>query len=208
MRTPIIALSLLIFLVSLACDPAPRGLLDPGTKDDKVEEISDVVDEEGEAAGAEQVGNDTDFATKPVAIGMVVKDLVAAENFYGKVLGLEPAGGFEVDTDFARRSGLTDGATLPVKQYTFGKGPGVTTLKLIEVPGVSRHETSNYVPDDHGVQYLTIYVNDVTDIKQRLEAAGIPYKGEGPINIGTEEAPKDFILVQDPDGTFIELIEE
>lgn len=203
MRTPATALSLLLFLVLLACDPAPRGLLDPGGQEEEQE-----VKRMGEGAGAVLVQDTPESIIRSVAIGMVVKDLAAAEVFYGELLGLEPAGGFTVDEDFARRSGLTDGATLEVKQYKFGNGPGATTLKLVKIEGTPAHERNLYISNDTGVQYLTIYVDDVAEIKQRLEAAGIGYKGEGPMNLGSEEEPRAFILVQDPSGTFVELIEE
>ena len=203
MRTPTTALSLLFFLVLLACDPAPRGLLDPGGQ-----EVEQEVIRVGEDAGAVLVEDTPESIIQSVAIGMVVNDLAAAEHFYGELLGLEPAGGFTVDEDFARRSGLTDGATLEVKQYKFGNSKGATTLKLVKIEGAPAHEANQYISNDTGVQYLTIYMSDVSTMKQSLEAAGIAYRGEGPMNLGNEEEPRAFILVQDPDGTFVELIEE
>jgi len=56
------------------------------------------------------------------------------------------------------------------------------------------------------VQYLTVYVKDMAPFVERLRAANIPFLGKTPIKIANDT--KDFVLVQDPDGTFVELISE
>jgi catechol 2,3-dioxygenase-like lactoylglutathione lyase family enzyme len=154
-----------------------------------------------------QVEEDGDFAPIPVAIGMMVTDLDASIEFYQNILGLTPTGGFDLDGDFGRRSGLTDGEPLSVKTFTFGEGPSATTLKLVTSPPTRAEDHGSFIHDEDGVQYLTVMVNNMSAILERLGAHQIPLLGETPINLGTEENERLFVLVQDPDGTLVELIE-
>ncbi|WP_173021477.1 VOC family protein [Lewinella sp. W8] len=148
-----------------------------------------------------------EYAPIPVAIGLMVTDLDASINFYQNILGLTPTGGFDLDGDFGRRSGLTDNQPLSVKTFTFGEGPSATTLKLVTSPPTKAEEHGRYIHDGDGVQYLTVMVNSVSPILERLGAHQIPLLGETPINLGSEENERLFVLVQDPDGTLVELIE-
>ncbi|MEM9258106.1 MAG: VOC family protein [Bacteroidota bacterium] len=153
--------------------------------------------------------NDTDFASRSIAIGLMVADLDASINFYHNILGLPEAGGFDLEGGFGIQSGLTDNQPLSIKQYSFGKGDAATILKLVTTdPPVKAHDNSAFIHDDNSVQYLTVYVKDIDPFVERLRAANIEFKGNTPINIGSEEEPQAFVLVQDPDGTFVELIEE
>lgn len=149
----------------------------------------------------------SDFAAIPVAIGLMVTDLDASIEFYQNILGLTPSGGFDLDGDFGRRSGLTDNEPLSVKTFTFGEGPGASTLKLVTSPPTKAEAHGRYIHDEDGVQYLTVMVNNMDAILERLGAHQVPLLGETPINLGTEDNERLFVLVQDPDGTLVELIE-
>jgi catechol 2,3-dioxygenase-like lactoylglutathione lyase family enzyme len=61
----------------------------------------------------------SEFSSTTIGIGVVVSDLDKSLDFYTNVIGLKKVGGFDVDEDFAAKSGLTGGP--PFK---------VTTLKL------------------------------------------------------------------------------
>ncbi|MBZ0258905.1 VOC family protein, partial [bacterium] len=56
-----------------------------------------------------------EFTSKVIQIGMIVSDLDASVKFYTDVVGLTEQPGFDVDGDFGKRSGLTDGTAFSVK---------------------------------------------------------------------------------------------
>ena len=62
---------------------------------------------------------------------------------------------------------------------------------------------SKYIQDDIGVQYLTIYVNSITPFLKRIKSNNIKLLGQTPTTTGD----KQYVLIQDPNGVFIELIE-
>jgi catechol-2,3-dioxygenase len=62
---------------------------------------------------------------------------------------------------------------------------------------------SNYVQDDLGMQYITIHVKALDPIIKRLKEKGIAFLGNTPTPLSEN---RFFLLVQDPDGNFIELI--
>jgi hypothetical protein len=65
------------------------------------------------------------------------------------------------------------------------------------------HPKQNFIQDDTGVQYITINVKALKPIIDRLKQKNIPLLGSTPTQLNKNS---QFILVQDPDGTFIELI--
>jgi predicted enzyme related to lactoylglutathione lyase len=72
---------------------------------------------------------------------------------------------------------------------SFGKKPG--------------HKRGEVIQDDTGMQYITILVKDLKPFIDRLKKHGTQMLGETPIQLGSGD---HFVLIQDPDGTFIELI--
>ena len=67
----------------------------------------------------------------------------------------------------------------------------------------SNHPKPNYIQDDTGVQYVTIMVKSVTPFLNRIKAHKIPILSTTPTVLGDG---RHFVLIQDPDGTFVELI--
>jgi hypothetical protein len=57
--------------------------------------------------------------------------------------------------------------------------------------------------DDTGVQYITIFVNHLKPIMERVQKNKIQILSGTPSKLAEN---RYFILIQDPDGTFIELI--
>jgi catechol 2,3-dioxygenase-like lactoylglutathione lyase family enzyme len=144
------------------------------------------------------------FTEGAIHIGMVVKDLDASVAFYTDVIGMKKTGGFEVDGAMGRATGLTRGLPLNVTVLKLKDSPDAAQLKLMSFGKDARGTKSEHVEDAFGIQYITLNVVDLTPFVERIKAAGIPFLGETPIPLG--DSGNHFVLVQDPDGTFIELI--
>ncbi len=60
-----------------------------------------------------------------------------------------------------------------------------------------------YINENTGMQYITINVNSLDAYIERLQNLGVRFLGNTPYPLPDG---RHFLLVQDPDGTFIELI--
>jgi len=142
------------------------------------------------------------FTEGAIHVGMVVKDLDASVAFYTDVIGMTKTGGFEVDEAFGRASGLTDGLAFSVTVLRLKDSPDAAQFKLMSFEKDAETPKSTHIEDALGMQYITLMVTDLTPIVARIKAAGVPFLGETPVPLGDNH----FVLIQDPDGTFIELI--
>ena len=57
---------------------------------------------------------ESEFSSSTIGIGVVVSDLERSLNFYTQVIGMKKAGEFDVNEDFAKRSGLSGGIAFHV----------------------------------------------------------------------------------------------
>jgi len=144
------------------------------------------------------------FTETTIHVGVVVTDLEKSVAFYTDVIGMTKTGEFDVDADFARASGLTNGLAFHVEVLGLKKEPGAAQFKLMSFEKDAKTPKSAHIEDALGMQYVTLMVADLTPFVKRIKAAGVPFLGETPIPLGDEG--DHFVLVQDPDGTFIELI--
>ena len=144
------------------------------------------------------------FTEGAIHIGVVVKDLDAAVAFYTDVIGMTKTGGFEVDAEFGQASGLTKGLPFSVTVLKLKDAPDATQFKLMSFEKDAETPKSAYIEDALGMQYVTLMVDDLTPFVARIKAAGVPFLGQTPVPLG--DGGQHFVLVQDPDGTFIELI--
>ena len=154
-------------------------------------------------AGAATAG-ESPFTEGAIHIGVVTKDLDASIAFYTDVIGMKKTGGFEVDAAFGEASGLTNGLAFSVTVLKLKDAPGAAQFKLMSFEKDARTPKSGHIEDALGIQYVTLMVTDLTPFVTRIKAAGVPFLGETPIPLG--DSGNHFVLVQDPDGTFIELI--
>lgn len=145
----------------------------------------------------------SEFTDDVIHIGVVVEDLDKSIDFYTRIMGMAQAGGFNLNDDFAKRSGLNEGKGFQVVVLKLEDAPGATQWKLMSFGKKAAHPKQNYVPDDTGMQYITINVNSLKPFLERFKANDIRMLGETPTEINEKVS---FILVQDPDGTFIEVI--
>ncbi len=67
----------------------------------------------------------------------------------------------------------------------------------------ANHPRPNYVPDDTGIQYITIFVKSMKPFLYRIRKKGVKPLEETP---AMPDETRQFVLLQDPDGNFIELI--
>ncbi len=145
------------------------------------------------------------FSDPLISIGVVVSDLEKSLAFYTEVVGMQQTGGFEVGADFAKSSGLTDGTPLAVSVLRLEDSPGAPQWKLMTFGDKAKSQRGETIMDHTGMQYITLNVVDLTPFVNRIKQRGVKLLGETPIPLGGE-GDRHFVLIQDPDGTFIELI--
>ena len=144
------------------------------------------------------------FPAGAIHVGVVVEDLAKSMAFYTGVLGMTKTGEFDVDAAFGKASGLSGGVPFHVNVLRLRDEENAAQFKLMSFGKGTRAAGSAHIQDGLGVRYLTLDVLDLTPFVARLKAAAIPFLGETPIPLG--DGANHFVLIQDPDGIFIELI--
>ncbi len=144
-----------------------------------------------------------EFSSTTIGIGVVCSDVEKSLNFYTNVIGMIKTGEFEVDADFAQKSGLSNGVAFHVDVLRLGDSDDATQWKLMSFSDKAQTAKKEFIFNNTGMQYITINVTNLTPIVERIKKAGIPFCGDTPTPLGDSS---HFALVQDPDGTFIELI--
>lgn len=145
----------------------------------------------------------SEFSNPNIFIGNVVQDLDKSIKFYTEVIGMTKTGGFSVDVDKAKDLGLSDKYKLDVTVLKLVDSPEATEWKLMSLSGKPGHKKPKWIHDDNGMQYITIFVNHLNPFIERAKKHNVKILSEKPSSLGGNNF---FILVQDPDGTFIELI--
>jgi catechol 2,3-dioxygenase-like lactoylglutathione lyase family enzyme len=146
-----------------------------------------------------------EFSLSTIHMGMIVSDLEKSMSFYKDTVGFVQVDNteFDVDADFGKRSGLTDSLSIHVEILKLGKGDRATQLKLMSFGEKAKKQENEYIHSNVGIQYLTIFVTELEPIVERIKKNKVKMLGETPIPLGTDQ---HFVLVKDPDGTFVELI--
>lgn len=147
--------------------------------------------------------NPSNFTSKLIGLGVVVSDLDKSLDFYTNVIGMVKAYNFKIGAEFSKRSGLANGDSASVTVLKLENSPEANEWKLMSFGKKATHPKQNFIQDDTGVQYITINVKALKPIIDRLKQKNIPLLGSTPTRLN---ANSQFVLVQDPDGTFIELI--
>ena len=144
-----------------------------------------------------------EFASNLIGVGVVVSDLEKSLMFYTDVIGMEVVDEFNVDEQFARISGLSRGVPFNVKVLKLENSPSANQWKLMSFGQGASHPLPGNIQDDTGMQYITIMVNDLTPFVERIKKNKVKLLGETPTPLGGDN---HFVLIQDPDGVFVELI--
>jgi len=145
----------------------------------------------------------SEFSSNQIGVGVVVKEIQKSLDFYLNVIGMKKTGEFDVDADFAKTSGLSDGVPFHVDVLKLEESPDGNQWKLMSFGKEAAHPMPKFIQDDTGMQYVTIMVASLDPFLKRIEKHNVKLLGDTPIPLDEEN---HFVLVQDPDGTFIELI--
>lgn len=145
----------------------------------------------------------SEFSSGLIGVGVVCKDIDKSLDFYLNVIGMTKVSEFDVDGDFGTSSGLSDGLAFHVDVLKLQDSPEANQWKLMSFKKEGSHPISTYIHDDTGMQYITIMVNSLEPFLKRIKEHKIELLGDTPIPLGETD---HFLLVQDPDGTIIELI--
>lgn len=145
----------------------------------------------------------SEFSSNLIGVGVVVSDLEKSLDFYTGVVGMKVVSEFDVDGEFSRISGLARGIPFNVKVLKLEDSPMANQWKLMSFKEDADHPLPENIQDDTGMQYITIMVNSLAPFIKRIMQHNVKFLGETPVQSGENQ---HFVLIQDPDGTFIELI--
>lgn len=144
-----------------------------------------------------------DFAKSGISVGVVVEDLSKSLDFYLNVIGMVKTGEFSVEAAKAKELGLSNGNSFDVTVLKLENSENAPEWKLMTFGKKANHPKQNYVPDDTGIQYITIFVKSMKPILERIKKHNVKTLGITPTML---DPARQFVSVQDPDGNFIELI--
>jgi catechol 2,3-dioxygenase-like lactoylglutathione lyase family enzyme len=145
----------------------------------------------------------TNFSSQLIGVGVVVSDMEKSLDFYTNAIGMVKTGGFSLDADFAKRSGLTGGVPFDVVVLKLEDSPLANEWKLMSFGQKAGSPAQEFIQEGTRMQYITIHVKNLQPIVDRLSARGVKFLGETPTPL---DKNRFFLFVQDPDGTFVELI--
>lgn len=145
----------------------------------------------------------SEFSSSKISIGMVVSDLEKSLDFYTNVIGMRIVEEINIDTTFGRKSGLSDGKEFKIKLLKLIDIEDAPELKLMSFENLPISPSPIFIHDDTRIQYLTIFVKSMAPFLKRLKDNKIILLGESQVTLYDGRL---FVCIQDPDGTFIELI--
>lgn len=145
----------------------------------------------------------SEFSSGLIGVGVVTRDIEKSLDFYLHVIGMTKVGEFDVDENFGKISGLSDGIAFHVDVLKLQDSPDANQWKLMSFNKDGSHPIPKYIHDDTGMQYITIHVNSLEPFLKRIKKHNAKLLGDTPVPLGEKD---HFVLVQDPDGTIIELI--
>lgn len=145
----------------------------------------------------------SEYQSGIISIGIVVSDLDRSMEFYQEVLGMVKVNRYDITLEMGQKTGLSGGIPFFAEVLKVEDKPEATEWKLISFNKEAAHPKQKWIQDDTGMQYATFMVTSLKPFLERIEKHNIPLLGETPIAI-TESM--DFVLIQDPDGNFVELI--
>lgn len=145
----------------------------------------------------------SEFSHPGIFVGNVVEDLDTSVKFYTEVIGMTKTGEFSVPAAKCKELGLTDKYDLNVTVLKLEDSANATEWKLMSIGTKAKHPKQKWMSDDTGMQYITILVNHLDPFIERCKKHDVKILSGEPSQLSED---RFFILVQDPDGTFIELI--
>ncbi|MCL6265530.1 VOC family protein [Flagellimonas myxillae] len=144
----------------------------------------------------------SEFDKSSISIGVIVTDLDASLDFYTNIIGMKKSREFSIDEAFGKKSGLSGGAPFTVRILKLEEDEYATEFKIVHFDN-DKTPGGNYIQDGNRMRYITLFYKNLDAVIQRLKAKNIKFLSEEPTHIGDG---RRFVLVQDPDGVFVELI--
>ncbi len=145
----------------------------------------------------------SNFSSKLIGVGVVVSDMERSLDFYMNGIGMVKAYSFTINEAFSKRSGLSNGVPTEVTVLKLENSPEANEWKLMSFGKKAAHPKQQFIQDDTGMQYITINVKSLKLVMDRLTQMKVPFLGSTPTPLNNNA---QLLLVQDPDGNFIELI--
>jgi hypothetical protein len=145
----------------------------------------------------------SNFSSPLIGVGVVASDFQKSLDFYINGIGMVKVSEFSVNSDVSKRTGLTGGIPFDVTVLKLIDSEEANQWKLMSFGKKSKGKKQKYIQDDTRMRYITINVKSLKPSIERLKMMGVEFLGETPTQLGEN---RYFLLVQDPDGTFVELI--
>lgn len=151
----------------------------------------------------------TQFTSNIINMGLVVSDLEKSLRFYQDVLGMVEVPGFSINADFAKRSGLTGGIPFEVKILQTTTKDQITQYKIMSFKKPKawfwkwKH---HFIQRGLGIRYITLIVDELDPILEQMKKHQIKALGSTPTPLQLGDQTESYLLIQDPDGVFIEVI--
>jgi len=145
----------------------------------------------------------SEYSSGVISIGVVVSDLDRSMDFYQNILGMKKVNLYNITPEMGTKTGLSNGIPFKAEVLKAVDSPNATEWKLMSFEKKAKHPEQKWIHDDTGMQYITLMVNSLKPFIERLEKNSIPLLGETPIMLNETST---FVLIQDPDGNFVELI--
>lgn len=143
------------------------------------------------------------FSNPAISVGVVVEDLQQSIDFYTGIIGMVKTGEFSVSKEQCKELGLTDSYQLDVTVLKPIDNEFSSEWKLMSLGTKSQHPKQKYMSDDTGIQYITLFVKQVQPILDKAINEKVTILSQKPSKLADG---RNFILLQDPDGNFIEII--
>jgi len=144
-----------------------------------------------------------DFAKSAISIGVVVEDLTESVEFYKNVVGMVKVREFTVDSEKAKRMGLSNSESFDIKVLKLENSEQAAELKLMTFNKKTSLKNQKFIPDENGIRYITLFVNSMNPVLERIKKHNVQTLGQTPTML---DANRQFVLIQDPDGNFVEFI--
>ena len=144
------------------------------------------------------------FSNDTIQIGVVVNDLEKSVKFYTEIIGMTQVGGFTVSEEFSNKSGLSGGAAFDVTILKLADSPTANQWKLMSFKDLPEPRKDMHIQDGIGMRYITIYVESVEPYLERFKQHNIKLLSDANTTVGDG---RQFVLIQDPNGVFVEIIE-
>ena len=143
-----------------------------------------------------------EYASPVITFAINAYDMEESLEFYTSILGMNIVDEFTIDSNFGLKSGLSNGVPFHVKVLRLTDDPNSAQIKITSFENQTLTK-DEFIQDKIGVQYLTILVKNLDPFIERIRTNNIEFRGDTPIPLGKNQR---FVLIQDPNGLFIELI--